>query len=41
MQDRFDNHHNYRLPYAYKDEVLKDLKKMQENGIVEPSKSEW
>ena len=31
----------YRLPYAYKDEVLKDLREMQENGIIEPSTSEW
>ena len=31
----------YRLPYAYKDEVLRDLKEMQEKGIIEPSASEW
>lgn len=31
----------YRLPYAYKDEVLRDLREMQENGIIEPSTSEW
>ena len=26
---------------VYKDEVLQDLKEMQENGIIEPSTSEW
>ena len=31
----------YRLPYVYRDEVLKDLKEMQESGIIEPSTSEW
>ena len=31
----------YRLPYAYKDEVLRDLKEIQEKGIIEPSASEW
>ena len=31
----------YRLPYAYKDEVLKHLKEMRENGIIEPLTSEW
>ena len=31
----------YRLPYAYKDEVLRDLKEIQVKGIIEPSASEW
>ena len=25
----------------YRDEVLKDLKEMQESGIIEPSTTEW
>ena len=27
--------------YAYIDEVLEELREMQENGIIEPSTSEW
>ena len=29
----------YRPPYAYRDEVLKDLIEMNESGIIEPSTS--
>ena len=31
----------YRLPHAYRDAVRKELEEMQEQGIVEPSMSEW
>ena len=31
----------YRVPYAYKDVVAKELKEMQESGVIEPSTSEW
>ena len=31
----------YRLPHAYRDQVLDDLKSMQEEGIIESSQSEW
>ena len=30
----------YRIPYAYRDEVLKQLQEMKESGIIEPSQSE-
>ena len=31
----------YRLPHAYRETVRKDLQDMEENGIIEPSSSEW
>ena len=31
----------YRLPHAYKDLVARELKEMEESGIIEPSTSEW
>ena len=31
----------YRLPQAYRDEVHQELQEMQEEGIIEPSSSEW
>ena len=31
----------YRLPHAYREEVLKELEEMREQGIIEPSSSEW
>ena len=31
----------YRLPHAYRDQVLDELKTMQEEGIIESSQSEW
>ena len=31
----------YRLPHAYKDKVLEELKLMREEGIIKPSVSEW
>ena len=30
----------YRLPHAYRENVAKELKAMEENGIIEPSSSE-
>ena len=32
---------SYRIPHAYRDEVLKELQEMEEGGINEPSSSEW
>lgn len=31
----------YRLPYAQRNEIHKQIEKMQVDGIIEPSKSEW
>lgn len=31
----------YRIPHAYKDEVLKELQAMKDARIIEPSDSEW
>jgi transposase InsO family protein len=31
----------YRIPYAYREEVTKELQEMEESGIIEPSHSEW
>lgn len=31
----------YRLPYSQKDEVKRQINKMLEEGIIEPSKSDW
>ena len=31
----------YRIPQAYREEVLKELKEMEESGVIEPSRSEW
>ena len=31
----------YRIPHAYRDEVLKELEDMERNGVIEPSQSEW
>ena len=31
----------YRLPHAYRDEVLKELAEMEKEGVIEPSMSEW
>ena len=31
----------YRIPHAYREAVDKELQEMEENGIIEPSKSEW
>lgn len=31
----------YRLPHAYRDQVLAELKDMLDTGIIEPSNSEW
>lgn len=31
----------YRIPYAYRESVEKELKEMEESGIIEPSQSEW
>ena len=31
----------YQLPHAYKEEVRKELGKMQRNRIIEPCTSEW
>ena len=31
----------YRLPQAYRDTVAKELKEMEEDGIIAPSSSEW
>ena len=31
----------YRIPYAYKEEVRKELREMLEAGVIEESKSEW
>ena len=31
----------YRIPYAYREGVLKELQEMEENGVIEPSHSEW
>ena len=31
----------YRLPYAYRDKVKKELQEMLAAGIIEPSSSEW
>lgn len=30
-----------RLPHAYKENVAKELKEMEENGIIEPCSNEW
>ena len=31
----------YQLPYAYRESVIKEIKDMLENYIIEPSSSEW
>ena len=31
----------YRLPQAYRSQVQKELQEMQDEGIIEPSSSEW
>ena len=31
----------YRIPQAYREAVLKELQEMEENGVIEPSCSEW
>ena len=31
----------YRIPYAYRDTVKKELEEMEEEGIIERSESEW
>ena len=31
----------YRIPYAYRDKVLEELKQMEADGIIERSSSEW
>ena len=31
----------YPIPYAYKEEVLKELRKLLESGLIEPSISAW
>lgn len=31
----------YRLPYSQKDEIKRQIDKMLEEGIIEPSKSDW
>ena len=31
----------YRIPYAHRDAVAKELEEMEERGIIEPSHSEW
>ena len=31
----------YRLPHAYREDEAKELKEMEESGIIEPSASEW
>ena len=31
----------YRIPHAYREEVLKELEEMEQRGIIEPSYSEW
>ena len=31
----------YRIPHAYRDAVIKKLKEMEQDGIIEPSVSEW
>lgn len=31
----------YRLPHAYRDTVMKDLREMEEAGIIKQSTSEW
>lgn len=31
----------YRIPHAYKDEVMTELQDMEQAGIIEPSESEW
>ena len=32
---------SYRIPHAYREGVLKELQEMEENGVIEPSSSEW
>ena len=31
----------YRIPHAYRDAMIKELKEMEKDGIIEPSVSEW
>ena len=31
----------YRLPHAYRDSVIEELRDMEESGMIEPSSSEW
>ena len=31
----------YQLPHAYREGVAKELKEMEDSGIIEPSSSEW
>ena len=31
----------YRIPQAYREEVMKELAEMEERGVIEPSYSEW
>ena len=31
----------YRLPHAYQETVRKELREMEESGVIEPSVSEW
>lgn len=31
----------YRVPHAYRDQVAKELEKMERSGVAEPSDSDW
>lgn len=31
----------YRIPHAYREAVVEELKEMEKSGIIEPSQSEW
>ena len=33
--------HPYRVPHAYRDEVQRQVSEMLEEGVVEPSTSDW
>ena len=31
----------YRIPYAQREEMMKEVQRMEEMGVVQPSRSEW
>ena len=41
MQPRRDNHAPRRMPFVVRQEVARQLKNMQEEGVISPSSSSW